>query len=59
MPTYDYQCERNGEILEVKHKINDAVSTWGEFNVINLRDVSLNIIELRLELAKQKANLQG
>ena len=28
-------------------------------NVINLRDVSLNIIELRLELAKQKLNLQG
>ncbi|MDH5693262.1 MAG: zinc ribbon domain-containing protein [Gammaproteobacteria bacterium] len=30
MPTYDYQCEQNGEIVEVRHAMNDTISTWGE-----------------------------
>ncbi len=30
MPTYDYQCPANGQIFEVKHRISETVSTWGE-----------------------------
>lgn len=30
MPIYDYACESNGQTLEVLHRINDTVKTWGE-----------------------------
>jgi len=30
MPTYDYRCPANGQVVEVKHRINDAIHTWGE-----------------------------
>jgi hypothetical protein len=30
MPTYDYVCESNGRVVEVKHGINEHPSTWGE-----------------------------
>lgn len=30
MPTYDYLCESNGEIVEVKHRMSESISTWGE-----------------------------
>ena len=30
MPTYDYFCEANGQVLEVKHSMSEAVTTWGE-----------------------------
>ena len=30
MPTYDYLCESNGVRLEVKHKIDETIGTWGE-----------------------------
>ena len=30
MPTYDYFCEANGQKLEVSHKMNETISTWGE-----------------------------
>lgn len=30
MPTYDYLCETNGKLLEVRHKMDEVVSTWGE-----------------------------
>jgi hypothetical protein len=30
MPTYDYVCESNGKVVEVKHGINEQLSTWGE-----------------------------
>ncbi|HEC83790.1 MAG: zinc ribbon domain-containing protein [Candidatus Parabeggiatoa sp. nov. 2] len=30
MPTYDYQCVENGQVVEVKHSINDELTTWGE-----------------------------
>jgi hypothetical protein len=30
MPTYDYRCETNGQVVEVKHGMNEAVTTWGE-----------------------------
>jgi hypothetical protein len=30
MPTYDYRCEFNRQIVEVKHRMNERASTWGE-----------------------------
>jgi len=30
MPTYDYRCEANGQIYEVKHGMQEVVDTWGE-----------------------------
>lgn len=30
MPTYDYRCEVNGEVVEVKHRMNESLTTWGE-----------------------------
>ena len=30
MPTYDYLCESNGQVVEVKHRMNDRVANWGE-----------------------------
>ncbi|MCX7058320.1 MAG: zinc ribbon domain-containing protein [Proteobacteria bacterium] len=30
MPTYDYVCPANGEVLEVEHKLAEKLTTWGE-----------------------------
>ena len=30
MPTYEYQCEANGRIVEVHHKMADELKNWGE-----------------------------
>jgi hypothetical protein len=30
MPTYDYRCTTTGEVLEVKHRISESISTWAE-----------------------------
>lgn len=30
MPTYDYRCDNNGQVLEVRHGMQETVSTWGE-----------------------------
>ena len=30
MPTYTYQCEANGETVEVAHGADLEISTWGE-----------------------------
>lgn len=30
MPSYDYFCELNGEIVEATHSINASISNWGE-----------------------------
>jgi hypothetical protein len=30
MPTYDYCCDANGQVIEVSHRMNEAVVTWGE-----------------------------
>ncbi len=30
MPTYDYRCEANGQVVEVSHRMNETISTWGE-----------------------------
>ena len=30
MPTYDYRCSDNGQVVEVKHPMSDRLQTWGE-----------------------------
>ncbi len=30
MPTYDYHCAENGQVIEVKHSMNEKLTTWGE-----------------------------
>ena len=30
MPTYDYRCNATGAVFEVKHRISEQLSTWGE-----------------------------
>jgi hypothetical protein len=30
MPTYDYHCPANDRIVEVNHRMNDKVASWGE-----------------------------
>lgn len=30
MLTYEYFCPTNGETLEVRHRISEKLSTWGE-----------------------------
>ena len=34
MPTYDYRCEANGQLYEVKHPMSARVTTWGELKVL-------------------------
>ena len=30
MPTYDYVCESNGRVVEVKHRMSETLGSWGE-----------------------------
>lgn len=30
MPTYDYRCEANQQVYEVKHPMSERLNTWGE-----------------------------
>ena len=30
MPRYDYECEKNGWTVEVRHGIHEKLTTWGE-----------------------------
>ena len=30
MPTYDYRCPANGQVVEVRHSMHDAIHNWGE-----------------------------
>jgi len=30
MPTYDYRCEANGQIYEVKHSMTERITNWAE-----------------------------
>jgi len=30
MPSYDYFCESNNQVVEVKHAISEKLATWGE-----------------------------
>lgn len=30
MPTYDYRCEADQKVYEVKHSMSERLNTWGE-----------------------------
>lgn len=30
MPTYEYRCEANGRLIEVRHNMAERLSSWGE-----------------------------
>ncbi len=30
MPSYDYRCPANGQVVEVKHSMQQKLTTWGE-----------------------------
>ncbi|MCW9025413.1 MAG: zinc ribbon domain-containing protein [Gammaproteobacteria bacterium] len=30
MPTYDYRCDANGQVVEVRHRMSEEVKNWGE-----------------------------
>jgi predicted nucleic acid-binding Zn ribbon protein len=30
MPTYEYYCEQNDQIIEVLHGMEETLTTWGE-----------------------------
>ncbi len=30
MPSYDYFCARNGRTVEVRHGMQESMTTWGE-----------------------------
>lgn len=30
MPSYDYRCPANGQVVEVKHSMQARLNTWGE-----------------------------
>ena len=30
MPTYDYRCDTNARIVEVKHPMSQEITSWGE-----------------------------
>ncbi|MEZ5543522.1 MAG: zinc ribbon domain-containing protein [Pseudomonadota bacterium] len=30
MPTYDYRCAANARVVEVNHRMNETLRTWGE-----------------------------
>ncbi len=30
MPSYDYRCEADQRVYEVKHSMSERLSTWGE-----------------------------
>ncbi|MEJ2692083.1 MAG: zinc ribbon domain-containing protein [Candidatus Thiodiazotropha sp.] len=38
MPTYDYICESNGIRLEVRHKMDQTIATWGELCRVAMKD---------------------
>ncbi len=30
MPSYDYHCPDNARVVEVRHRMSESLSTWGE-----------------------------
>jgi len=30
VPTYEYRCEANGRVVEVRHKMAERLASWGE-----------------------------
>ena len=42
MPTYDYRCEANGRVVEVRHRMSERLTTWGELCKLAGLDASRN-----------------
>ena len=56
MPTYDYRCDANGQIIEVKHRMSEEVKTWGELCEragIDIGDTPINSSVKRLPTGGQ------
>lgn len=30
MPTYDYRCDANSQVVEVSHRMSEKMQNWGE-----------------------------
>lgn len=30
MPSYDYRCAANGQVVEVRHPMSEKLTTWGQ-----------------------------
>lgn len=30
MPTYDYCCDANNTVIEIKHRMSEQIKTWGD-----------------------------
>ncbi len=30
MPTYDYSCDANGQVVEVSHRMSETIAVWGD-----------------------------
>jgi hypothetical protein len=30
MPTYDYRCDANGQVVEVSHRMSETIAVWGD-----------------------------
>ena len=39
MPTYDYRCEANNQVYEVRHALSQRAATWGELCEISGLDL--------------------
>ncbi len=42
MPSYDYRCEADQQVYEVKHAMSQSISTWGE--LCEIAGIDLNAI---------------
>lgn len=49
MPTYDYLCPENGEVLEVQHRMSESVRTWGELCALAGADAGSTALEARVK----------
>jgi hypothetical protein len=37
MPTYDYRCQANNQVVEAWHGMNERITTWGELCAVTGR----------------------
>jgi len=38
MPTYDYRCDANGQVVEVRHRMSEKLTTWAELCALSGQD---------------------
>jgi hypothetical protein len=49
VPSYDYRCNDNGRIVEVKHPMNRQLQTWGELCALAGIDAGDTPLDTRVE----------